>query len=186
MKNAISNLFSVKEIMDNIKKEPNENQSYEMNKTEHKNPKRPMTVHTNKKTNIETNPFKQDNSNIGSIIKEEVEIKKPKTGHHLSVDSKKDNQEKKIYNTTINTVGQNIPKINNNTINKKSSSSNKKDVIYYIRANKDNGKKGNQRAFSSMKKDDAKSFEDIFNNLKSYIPKNDLNMNENNNFFKKK
>ena len=190
MKNAISNLFSVKEIMDNIKKEPNENQSYEMNKTEAKNPKRPMTVHTNKKTNIETNPFKQNNSNIGSIIKEEIEIKKPKTGHHLSVDSKKDNQEKKIkdniYNTTINTAGQNIPKINNNTINKKSSSSNKKDVIYYIRANKDNGKKGNQRAFSGMKKDDAKSFEDIFNNLKSYIPKNDLNMNGNNNFLKKK
>ena len=51
-----------------------------------------------------------------------------------------------------------------------------------MKQNKDSGNKGNPRAFSGIKKDDAKTFENIFNNLQSYIPKNDLNMNENNNF----
>ena len=71
MKNAISNLFSVKAIIDNIKKEPNDSQTNDINKKE--NQKRPMTVHTNKKTNIEINPLKQNNSNIVSTIKEEKE-----------------------------------------------------------------------------------------------------------------
>ena len=184
MKNAISNLFSVKAIIDNIKKEPNDSQTNDINKKE--NQKRPMTVHTNKKTNIEINPLKQNNSNLVSTIKEENENKKPKTGYISSVEIKKENLEKKMkentYNSTLNSLGQNIPPITNNAINKKSNSSNKKNVKYYVKQNKDSGNKGNPRAFSGIKKDDAKTFENIFNNLQSYIPKNDLNMNENNNF----
>ena len=184
MKNAISNLFSVKAIIDNIKKEPNDSQTNDINKKE--NQKRPMTVHTNKKTNIEINPLKQNNSNLVSTIKEENENKKPKTGYISSVEIKKENLEKKMkentYNSTLNSLGQNIPPITNNAINKKSNSSNKKNVKYYLKQNKDSGNKGNPRAFSGIKKDDAKTFENIFNNLQSYIPKNDLNMNENNNF----
>ena len=86
------------------------------------------------------------------------------------------------YNSTLNSLGQNIPPITNNAINKKSNSSNKKNVKYYVKQNKESSNKGNPRAFSGIKKDDAKTFENIFNNLQSYIPKNDLNMNENNNF----
>ena len=184
MKNAISNLFSVKAIIDNIKKEPNDSQTNDINKKE--NQKRPMTVHTNKKTNIEINPLKQNNSNLVSTIKEENENKKPKTGYISSVEIKKENLEKKMkentYNSTLNSLGQNITPITNNAINKKSNSSNKKNIKYYVKQNKDSGNKGNPRAFSGIKKDDAKTFENIFNNLQSYIPKNDLNMNENNNF----
>ena len=184
IKNAITNLFSVKAIIDNIKKEPTDNQANDINKKE--NQKRPMTVHTNKKTNIEINPLKPNNSNLATVIKEENENKKPKTGYISSVEIKKENLEKKMkentYNSTLNSLGQNIPPITNNAINKKSNSSNKKNVKYYVKQNKESSNKGNPRAFSGIKKDDAKTFENIFNNLQSYIPKNDLNMNENNNF----
>jgi len=184
MKNAITNLFSVKAIIDNIKKEPNDSQANDINKKE--NQKRPMTVHTNKKTNIEINPLKQNNSNLAIAIKEENENKKPKTGHISSAEIKKENLDKKMkentYNSTLNSLGQNIPPITNNAINKKANSSNKKNVKYYVKQNKECANKGNPRAFSGIKKDDAKTFENIFNNLQSYIPKNDLNMNENNNF----
>ena len=184
IKNAITNLFSVKSIIDNIKKEPNDSQTNDINKKE--NQKRPMTVHTNKKTNIEINPLKPNNSNLVTAIKEENENKKPKTGHFSSVEIKKENLDKKMkentYNSTLNSLGQNIPPITSNAINKKANSSNKKNVKYYVKQNKESVNKGNARAFSGIKKDDAKTFENIFNNLQSYIPKNDLNMNENNNF----
>ena len=56
---------------------------------------------------------------------------------------------------------------------------------YYVK-DRNNANKGNQRAFSGIKRDDAKTFQTMFNNLQSYMPKNDLNMYENNNFYKKK
>jgi len=192
MKNAISNLFSVKNIIESIKKEPNlnDNLANDINKKDNQNQKRPMTVHTNKKTNIEINPLKQSNSNITTTIKEENVNKKPKSGHYSSVEIKKEIPDKKIkenaYNSTLNSLGQNIPPITNNAINKKSNSSNKKNVKYFVKQNKDAINKGNQRAFSGIKKDDAKTFENMFNNLQSYIPKNDLNMSENNNFLMNK
>ena len=37
-----------------------------------------MSVHTNKKTNIEINPLKPNNSNLATVIKEENENKKRK------------------------------------------------------------------------------------------------------------
>ena len=55
-----------------------------------------MTVHTNKKTNIEINPLKQSNSNITTTIKEENVNKKPKSGHYSSVEIKKKFQTKKL------------------------------------------------------------------------------------------
>ena len=73
-------------------------------------------------------------------------------------------------------------------INKKSNSSNKLDVKYYVKSS-NIANKGNQRAlreFNGIKNDNAKTFEIMVNNLQIYIPKNDLNMNENNNFYKKK
>ena len=154
MKNAITNLFSVKAIIDNIKKEPNDSQTNDINKKE--NQKRPMTVHTNKKTNIEINPLKQNNSNIVSTIKEENENKKPKTGYISSVEIKKENLEKKMkentYNSTLNSLGQNIPPITNNAINKKSNSSNKKNVKYYVKQNKESSNKGNPKRQSQLKR----------------------------------
>ena len=190
IKNAISNLFSVRTLMNNIKNEPTGNQANDISKIENKKQERPISVHPSQKANIEINPFKQNNnSNIVIKVKEENDNKKPKTSQISSVEIKKDNKEKNVkdnvYNNTLNSLGQNIPSIANNVINKKSNSSNKKNVKYYVKQNKENVNKGNQRAFSGIKKDDAKTFENIFNNLQSYIPKNDLNMNENNNFLLK-
>ena len=188
MKNVLSNLFSVKELVNHLKKEPSENQPNDINKTDNKkqNQNRPMTVLSNKKNNnnLDVNPFKQINN---STIKEETDIKKPKTSHYSSIENRQEKKVKEnIYNnTTINSLVQNIPPITSNVINKKSNSSNKKNVKYYVKPS-NNANKGNQRAFSGIKKDDTKTFEAMFNSLQSYIPKNDLNMNENNNFLKKK
>ena len=186
IKNVISNLFNVKNLMSNLTKDPNDSKVNETNKTESKNKNRPMTVHTNKQSIIDINPFKQINN---STIKEENEIKKPKTSHYASIEIKQEKRDKKIkdniYNTTINPPAQNIPPIINNMMNKKANSSNKKNVKYYVKA-RNNANKGNQRAFSGIKNDDAKTFQTMFNNLQSYMPKNDLNMYENNNFYKKK
>ena len=172
--------------MSNLTKDPNDSKVNETNKTESKNKNRPMTVHTNKQSIIDINPFKQINN---STIKEENEIKKPKTSHYASIEIKQEKRDKKIkdniYNTTINPPAQNIPPIINNMMNKKANSSNKKNVKYYVKA-RNNANKGNQRAFSGIKNDDAKTFQTMFNNLQSYMPKNDLNMYENNNFYKKK
>ena len=62
-------------------------------------------------------------------------------------------------------------------IHKKSSSSNNKNIKYFVKSN-NNANKGNQRTFSGIKNNDAKTFEAMFNNLQSYIPKNDVNMNK--------
>jgi hypothetical protein len=189
IKNAITNLFDVKNIMDIIKKEPNESQIEDKDKNENKNKLRPMTVNTIRKKDIEINPLKSNNTNLGETIKEEIETVKNKNKQSSSLENKKEIQEKKgkenIYNKTMNSLGQNIPPITNNIINKKSNSSNKKNVKYFVKQNKDNSNKGN-RAFSGIRNDEAKNFENIFNNLKSYIPNNDFNKESNSLFPKKK
>lgn len=194
MKNAIDNLFHVKNIMANIKNEQNENQlnenanSNSKTKTENnKNLVRPMTGNPNMKTNIQNNPLKQN------YIKENIQQTdntKNKNKSNISAENKKENHDKKakenMYNKTMISLAQNIPPLTANTINKKSNSSNKKNVKYFVKQNNDNANKGNQRAFSGIRNDEAKKFENIFNNLKSYIPKNDINMNENSYVKKKK
>ena len=190
IKNVITNLFNVKNIMDNIKKDPSESKIEDKTKNENKNKIRPMTVNTTRKKNIETNPLKSNNSNVGTTINEEIEIVKNKNKPSSSLENKEEVQEKKgkenIYNKTMNSLGQNIPPITTNIINKKANSSNKKNVKYFVKQNKDNSNKGNNRAFSGIRTDEAKTFENMFNNLKSYIPKNDFNMEQNNLFQKKK
>ena len=194
MKNAIDNLFHVKNIMVNIKNDPNQNQlnentnSNSKTKTENnKNLVRPMTGNPNMKTNIQNNPLKQN------YIKENIQQTdntKNKNKSNISAENKKEKKDKKakesMYNKTMISLAQNIPPLAANTINKKSNSSNKKNVKYFVKQNNNNANKGNQRAFSGIRNDEAKKFENIFNNLKSYIPKNDINMNENSYVKKKK
>ena len=192
MKNAITNLFNMKNLMDNIRKEPNENQTNDLNKNETKKTARPMTTAMIKKSIVEINPLKSNTSNHGSIINEESEIKN-KNKNTTFLENKKESQEKKgkenIYNKTMNSLAQNYPPLTTNVINKKANSSNKKNVKYFVKQNKENNvnnvNKGN-RAFSGIRSDDAKTFENIFNNLKSYIPKNDINMEGNSAIKKKK
>ena len=188
MKNAINNLFHVKNIMDNIRKEPNDNQANDIKKDSKKN-ERPMTTTSTKRATVDINPLKSNASTLGPIIKEEIEIINNKNKNASISENKKEMPEKKgkenIYNKTMNSLGQNYPPLTANVINKKSSSSNKKNVKYYVKTNKENNVNKGNRAFSGIRTDETKTFENLFNNLKSYIPKNDINM-EGHSLLKKK
>ena len=200
MKNVIYNLFNVKNIMNNIKEGNNDDNQNKLNSdknTTNKNFKRATTSMPINNTNVNANPLTQkiteNNKEFNiAINNDNNDINKKKNKPTSSVDKRKDVPEIKmkdnIYNNTINSGGQNMPPLNNN-LNKKANSSNKKSVKYHIKTNKDNNNsnKGNSRAYSGMKKNDTQTFENIFNNLKSYIPKNEVNKNENSLYpFKKK
>ena len=179
IKNAINNLFNVKNIMENITREPSENQINEISKKESKKIVRPVTS-TMKKTFVDVNPLKSTDSKLESIINEETEVIKNKNKNNSIKESKDQIPEKKgkenIYNKTMNSLAQNYPPLTANNINKKANSSNKKNVKYFVKQNKENNANKGNRAFSGIKTDDTKTFENLFNNLKSYIPKNDINM----------
>ena len=179
IKNAINNLFNVKNIMENITREPSENQINEISKKESKKIVRPVTS-TMKKTFVDVNPLKSTDSKLESIINEETEVIKNKNKNNSIKESKDEIPEKKgkenIYNKTMNSLAQNYPPLTANNINKKANSSNKKNVKYFVKQNKENNANKGNRAFSGIKTDDTKTFENLFNNLKSYIPKNDINM----------
>ena len=179
IKNAINNLFNVKNIMENITREPSENQINEISKKESKKIVRPVTS-TMKKTFVDVNPLKSTDSKLESIINEETEVIKNKNKNNSIKESKDEIPEKKgkenIYNKTMNSSAQNYPPLTANNINKKANSSNKKNVKYFVKQNKENNANKGNRAFSGIKTDDTKTFENLFNNLKSYIPKNDINM----------
>ena len=178
IKNAINNLFNVKNIMENIRKEPNENQINEIKK-ESKKTARPVTS-TMKKKFVDVNPLKSTDLKQESIINEETEMIKNKNRNSNIIENKGETTEKKgkenIYNKTMNSLAQNYPPLTANTINKKANSSNKKNVKYFVKQNKENNANKGNRAFSGIRSDDTKTFENLFNNLKSYIPKNDINM----------
>ena len=179
IKNAINNLFNVKNIMENITREPSENQINEISKKESKKIVRPVTS-TMKKTFVDVNPLKSTDSKLESIINEETEVIKNKNKNNSIKESKDEIPEKKgkenIYNKTMNSLAQNYPPLTANNINKKANSSNKKNVKYFVKQNKENNANKGNRAFSGIKTDDTKTFENLFNNLKSYVPKNDINM----------
>ena len=179
IKNAINNLFNVKNIMENITREPSENQINEISKKESKKIVRPVTS-TMKKTFVDVNPLKSTDSKLESIINEETEVIKNKNKNNSIKESKDEIPEKKgkenIYNKTMNSLAQNYPPLTANNIYKKANSSNKKNVKYFVKQNKENNANKGNRAFSGIKTDDTKTFENLFNNLKSYIPKNDINM----------
>ena len=179
IKNAINNLFNVKNIMENITREPSENQINEISKKESKKIVRPVTS-TMKKTFVDVNPLKSTDSKLESIINEETEVIKNKNKNNSIKESKDEIPEKKgkenIYNKTMNSLAQNYPPLTANNINKKANSTNKKNVKYFVKQNKENNANKGNRAFSGIKTDDTKTFENLFNNLKSYIPKNDINM----------
>ena len=179
IKNAINNLFNVKNIMENITREPSENQINEISKKESKKIVRPVTS-TMKKTFVDVNPLKSTDSKLESTINEETEVIKNKNKNNSIKESKDEIPEKKgkenIYNKTMNSLAQNYPPLTANNINKKANSSNKKNVKYFVKQNKENNANKGNRAFSGIKTDDTKTFENLFNNLKSYIPKNDINM----------
>ena len=179
MKNAINNLFNVKNIIDNLKKDPNESQEKDINKKESKKNARPVTT-TMKKTHIDINPLKSTDSKQESITNEETEIIKNKNKNNSIIENKGEIPEKKgkenIYNKTMNSLAQNYPPLTANGINKKANSSNKKNTKYYVKQNKENNANKGNRAFSGIRTDEAKTFENLFNNLKSYIPKNDINV----------
>ena len=133
-----------------------------------------------KKKFVDVNPLKSTDLKQESIINEETEMIKNKNRNSNIIENKGETTEKKgkenIYNKTMNSLAQNYPPLTANNINKKANSSNKKNVKYFVKQNKENNANKGNRAFSGIKTDDTKTFENLFNNLKSYIPKNDINM----------
>ena len=142
IKNAINNLFNVKNIMENITREPSENQINEISKKESKKIVRPVTS-TMKKTFVDVNPLKSTDSKLESIINEETEVIKNKNKNNSIKESKDEIPEKKgkenIYNKTMNSLAQNYPPLTANNINKKANSSNKKNVKYFVKQNPPSG-----------------------------------------------
>ena len=210
-KNALSNLFSAKNILDNIKNDKNEISINEQNdKLKNENSKnndtsntlikeqkngqnknilqtplfRPGTgVNIRKNYNNEQNPLKQNKigsneiSNLKNRIisgKENKKLKSQQT-NFISVN---------IYNPTLDSFGQYIQTINykitnNNNSNskKKANSSNQKNNKYILKQNINSPTfKGN----SGIRKEEARTIENMFNNLNNYVPKNDINVDETN------
>ena len=67
---------------------------------------------------------------------------------------------------------------------KKANSTNQKENKYYLKQNKINhGKRG----WAQKRKEETKTIENMFNNLNNYVPRNDINVEENSYLgFKKK
>ena len=154
-------------------------------KQQNKNYNRPGTVvNINKNFNNEKYPIEENKNNIGIITNNEL-INESKKNRNYSghVFKKIVNQGPKtvnvnIYNATINSLGQPIPALNFKPINKKKANSiNQKENKYFLKQNTINmGKRG----FMGKRKEETRTIENMINNLNNYVPKNDINVDENN------
>ena len=160
------------------------------NKNNQMNFERPATaLHFKKNNNLfEQTSFKQNNNDI--VTNNEFINNRGNRLLSYKENKKVGKQEPKtvnvnIYNATMNSLGQFIQKSNYNTNNKKkSNSSNPKNNKFFLKQNNINP---NINDFGGMRKEETRKIENIFNNLNNYVPKNDINMNENNyNEIKKK
>ena len=172
-------------VIDNdIKNETNKNNK------QNKNIKRPTTEINNKRKNNEQNLIK-DNNNIGIIANNELLNEQNKNRIFSGQFNRKiENQEPRIvsvniYNATINSLGQPMETFNfKPSSKKKANSTNQKENKYYLKQNKINhGKRG----WAQKRKEETKTIENMFNNLNNYVPRNDINVEENSYLgFKKK
>ena len=144
---------------------------------------RPVTALNYKNNNnlIEQTSFKQKNNEI--IISNELNNNKGNRLLSYKENKKVGNQEPKtvsvnIYNATMNSLGQFIQTSNFNANNKKkSNSSNQKNNKFLLKQFNVNP---STKTFGETRKEETRTLENMFNNLKNYVPKNDINFNENN------
>ena len=218
IKDVISDLFSVKDIMNNIRSQSNENisndkkinqngknrkSSLEINdnsvnnnlfndikkdaikvKPVNKNYGRPATVMNIKKNNNVINEYQKKNIDIGNKTNDDI-LNGKKSNRVIS---KKENKKVgnqdistvnvRIYNPTIDSLGDYIQTINYKTNNnkKKAYTSNQNNKNYFLKQNATSAKKSQ----FGKRKDDTKTVENIFNNLNNYLPKVDINVDKSN------
>ena len=225
MKDVLNDLFSVKDIMKNIRSQSNENSSnikiinqngknrkssLEINdnsannnlfndikkdaiksKPVNKNYGRPATVMNIKKNNNVINEYQKKNVDIGNRTNDDI-LNGKKSNR---ITSKKENKKVgnqdintvnvRIYNPTIDSLGDYIQTINYKTNNnqKKAYTSNQNNKNYFLKQNTTSSKKSP----FGKRKDETKTVENIFNNLNNYLPKVDINVDKSNYLdFKKK
>ena len=206
IKNVINDLFNVKNIINNIKNAKNEPNSNDKNanqsdklKSENSKSNDTFTVLINEKK-VEQNKIKhnksynrpgtslniKNNNNEPNYFKQNVYLNDEINNYKNRINSGQENKKIEpkslgvnIYNATMDSFGHIIPTINSrqNNNKKKSNSSNQKNTKFYLKQNTVNP---STKANNGVKKEDSKAFENIFNNLTNYIPKNDINMDETN------
>ena len=221
IKNVISDLFSVKDIIDNIKDQNNEpplNDKITIQSPKKKNDNSKINANTNnnnkfidiKKDEVQNikniKPFnrpvtvtniKKNNNNIIGQYQNKTNNLGIKTNNDLMFEQKSNrfisgkenkkvgNQDLKtvnvsIYNATINTLGDYIQtlnyKTNNNFNRKKANSTSKRNNKFYTKQNMVISAK---KPSLGVRREDARAIENMFNNLTKYMPKNDINVDEN-------
>ena len=88
-----------------------------------------------------------------------------------------------IYNATLNPLTNCIQTINKISPKKKSNSTNQKNNRYILKQNTVNpGYTSSYRDYGTLKKEETRKLESMYNDLVSYIPKNDMNIEENKHF----
>ena len=153
------------------------------NKEKQRSLPRPATALNFKKNNniIEQTSFKQKNNDI--VVNYEINNNKGNRLLSHKENKKVGNQEPKtvnvnIYNATMDSLGQFIQTSNNNINNKKkSNSSNQKNNKFFFKQYNANP---STKTFYGNRKEETRAIENMFNNLNNYVPKKDINMNENN------
>ena len=188
--NNIINITSFK--MNNTNNLFNEikNEAYK-NKALNKNFNKPPTVMNIRKTykNTEKSPIIQNNIAILS----KTELNDPKSYKRLltnkntvSPDAKSLNVN--FFNSTTNSLTQSVQTISGKLNSKKKPySTNQKNNKIFLKHNLYNsGNSVSYRTHGGIRKEETRSIENMINNLNSYVPKNDYNIDENNIFGIKK
>ena len=88
-----------------------------------------------------------------------------------------------IYNATLNPITNCIQTINKVSPKKKANSTNQKNNKYMLKQNTFNpGYNSSYRDYGSIKKEETRKLESMYNDLVSYLPRNEMNIEENNHF----
>ena len=144
-----------------------------------------MNIKKNNNNNI-IEQYPNKNNNLGIITNNDLVFEQKSNRFISGKENKKvGNQDLKtvnvsIYNATINTLGDYIQtlnyKTNNNFNRKKANSTSQKNNKFFLKQNTVISAK---KPSLGIRRDDARTIENMFNNLNKYMPKNDINVDEN-------
>ena len=150
-----------------------------------------MNKKNNYKKNDEKNQINQNNTVVISnkeMIDEET-IFKRKLMNRRSKNQVPQSAKVNIYNVTMEPLDNFKQMINNKSkIQEKLNRTNQRNGKYFLKQNASNsGRSSGFRNHNNIRKGEAKSIENMINDLYKYLPNYDINVNDNNNFlgFKK-
>ena len=221
MQNVISDLFNLRNIIENIKSNdsPSKNKPIDQNdknknsgsktndntinnnlftdikkdaiktKPVNKNLGRPGTVINIKKKNDNTEQLQNKIENIGIATNNDISnTNDPKNKRPFTKKENKraNNQDMNTVNVSIynpTTLGDYIQtihyKVNNGR--KKANSSNQKNKNYFLKQNTNTSASTAKKSQFGTRKDETRTVESMFNNLNNYLPKIDINVDNNSN-----